>query len=193
VVISYRNRKGELYYLHEAITRHGNVRYYFARKTKDNLAKFIPLGYEIYESPSSQVYLRRLSEESFHKDEIFIIENYLSKCIGPDNFVINASQNWIEILLANKNVEEQEGLLTLTISPENAQMDMFKSDENFSPFIRIVIRKTGMNRLFVFEKFYKYEIANRWKIIDDNIELLVLLKKHCPKLKSYFKSNPKFS
>ncbi len=182
-----------MYYLHEAITRHGNVRYYFARKTKDNLAKFIPLGYEIYESPSGQVYLRRLSEESFHKDEIFIIENYLSKCIGPDNFVINASQNWIEILLANKNVEEQEGLLTLTISPENAQMDMFKSDENFSPFIRIVIRKTGMNRLFVFEKFYKYEIANRWKIIDDNIELLVLLKKHCPKLKSYFKSNPKFS
>lgn len=59
--ITHRNRKGDVYYLHEGVTKTGKPRYHFSRNDEGTLTDEIPAGYEIYEKPdNAQVYLRKV-------------------------------------------------------------------------------------------------------------------------------------
>ena len=58
--VTHRNRKGDLYYLHEGLTPKGKAKYFFSRKNAGQLVERIPEGFEVYEKPdSAQVYLRK--------------------------------------------------------------------------------------------------------------------------------------
>lgn len=57
--IEYINRKGQRYYLHVGKTKTGKPKYHFAMSAGDSLAEAIPDGFEIYENPNAQVYLRK--------------------------------------------------------------------------------------------------------------------------------------
>jgi hypothetical protein len=56
---TYTNRKGKTYYLHQGKTKLGNPKYFFALRDEGNLVEAIPSGYEVYENPNGQVFLRR--------------------------------------------------------------------------------------------------------------------------------------
>ena len=58
MAIEYINRKGDTYYLHERKTKTGKPKYHFSMKKDGELVESIPHGYEIYENPNAQVFLR---------------------------------------------------------------------------------------------------------------------------------------
>jgi hypothetical protein len=59
MVVTHVNRKGQTFYLHETRTRTGKPKYSFSMKDEGGLVESIPEGYEIYENPDAQVFLRR--------------------------------------------------------------------------------------------------------------------------------------
>jgi hypothetical protein len=58
--IQYINRKEQIYYLHQGITKTGKPKYFFSMKAEGNVLEAIPDGYEIYENPNAQVFLRKI-------------------------------------------------------------------------------------------------------------------------------------
>ena len=57
--VTHTNRKAKTYYLHQGTTKTGNPKYFFALRDEGELVETIPPGYEIYENPNAQVFLRR--------------------------------------------------------------------------------------------------------------------------------------
>ena len=58
--ITHTNTKGQTFSLYQGTTKTGKPRYYFAMQSEGTLATAIPAGYEIYENPNAQVFLRRI-------------------------------------------------------------------------------------------------------------------------------------
>ena len=58
--ITYTNAKGKTYYLHQGTTKTGKPKYYFSLEREGQLAEAIPEGFEIYENPNAQVFLRSI-------------------------------------------------------------------------------------------------------------------------------------
>ena len=58
--IEHVNRRGDTFYLHQGTTKTGKPKYFFSRKQEGTLAEAIPAGYEVYENPNAQVFLRKV-------------------------------------------------------------------------------------------------------------------------------------
>ena len=72
--ISHTNRKQQIYFLHGGRTKTSRRKYFFSRKNDGNLPDEIPEGYEIYEKPSGQVYLRIAAERLVTDNEVEIVK-----------------------------------------------------------------------------------------------------------------------
>ena len=58
--VTHVNRKRDTYYLHAGTTKTGKPRYWFSKSTEGDLVESIPEGYEVYENPDAQVFLRKI-------------------------------------------------------------------------------------------------------------------------------------
>jgi hypothetical protein len=59
MAIEHVNRKGQRFYLHETKTKTGKPRFFFSMKDGGALVGSIPEGFEVYENPDAQVFLRK--------------------------------------------------------------------------------------------------------------------------------------
>src|SRR5580704_2718498 len=74
MAISHTNRKGDVYYLHPGKSKTGKPTYRFSKKAGGDLVESIPEGYEIYEKPNGQVYLRIIVARDITDAEIAVVE-----------------------------------------------------------------------------------------------------------------------
>lgn len=59
MAVTHVNRYRDTYHLHVGRTKAGKPKYWFAKNTDGDLADSIPDGYEVYENPDAQVFLRK--------------------------------------------------------------------------------------------------------------------------------------
>jgi hypothetical protein len=59
MAVIWKNRREDIYYLHEGRTKTGKSKYCFARNDEGMIVDNIPDGYEIYENPNAQVFYER--------------------------------------------------------------------------------------------------------------------------------------
>ncbi len=105
MTIQYVNRKGKTYYLHQGTTKKGNPKYYFSMKSEGNLVDEIPEGYEIYENPNAQVFLRRVRPKIITDEEVAIVEEGMRQFSSVKYFQVDVKKNVIIIYTASQNVE----------------------------------------------------------------------------------------
>lgn len=79
MAVEYVNRKGRKYYLHEGKTKTGKPKYFFSMKPEGNLVNVIPEGYEIYENPNAQVFLRKVSPQIITPEEVETVKAGVKK------------------------------------------------------------------------------------------------------------------
>ena len=59
-VVTYTNRMGDTYYLHEGTTKTGKVRYFVAKTLREGLLSTMPEGFELSESINGVVSVRKI-------------------------------------------------------------------------------------------------------------------------------------
>lgn len=91
--VTYINRRKDKYYLHESKTKKGNPKYYFSKSYTGKLSDRIPNGYEIYENPNAQVFLRKKMPKFWKDTEIRIIEKSIKKNSAVYDYRINVRRN----------------------------------------------------------------------------------------------------
>src|SRR5499426_3350583 len=75
VPITHTNAKGKTYYLHQGTTKTGKPKYHFSMQSEGTLAASIPVGFEIYENPNAQVFLRRIPPKIITDEERQVVED----------------------------------------------------------------------------------------------------------------------
>ena len=97
MAVTYTNRKGRTYYLHQGVTKTGKPRYYFSRDEGGNLIDKIPEGYEISESVNGIVSLAKKRPKKILSAEVEIIEAALKRHKKSRDYRVNVRSEEIEI------------------------------------------------------------------------------------------------
>jgi hypothetical protein len=109
--VDYVNRKGQTYYLHESRTKTGKLRYYFSTKKGGELADEIPEGYEIYEHPNAQVFLRKVRPKVITDDEVATVERVMQRLYGSQYYRLDVRGDALEVFLPDQDVKRVSNLL----------------------------------------------------------------------------------
>lgn len=89
MAIQHVNRRGDTYYLHEGRTKTGKPRFYFSRKREGTLAAAVPPGYEVYEDPDAQVFLRKAVPRLVTDEEAGTVERGVREIARLTYFLID--------------------------------------------------------------------------------------------------------
>jgi len=104
--VTYKNRRGKIYYLHKGKTKTGKPKYHFSFKNKGNLVGQVPDGYEIYEHPpNGQVLLRRKLPRFITDIESHMIEKELKKIEGARRYLVDIKGKVITIFQSNQDIQ----------------------------------------------------------------------------------------
>lgn len=172
--VQYTNRKGKIYFLHEGITKKGNLKYTLSQ-SKGGALNIIPEGYEIYENPNAQVFLRRIQPKLIKKAEEILVKEKLIKLIEQKYCKLTIEKKTITIYLADQDVEKIREIWKNTPRAQKEGVEVLIDQEiTYSPVIQLVLQ-SQKERLFVV-KIVDYEEGNRmWEIVNtpDRLEYLV--------------------
>ena len=102
--ITYVNAKGRTYYLHQGTTKTGKPKYHFSPKSEGNLVESIPEGYEVYEHPNAQVFLRQMQPKRITDTEREVVENGMQKYSGVSHYKIDVKGKAILIYTSGQGI-----------------------------------------------------------------------------------------
>lgn len=107
--VTHVNRKKDTYFLHVGKTRTGKPRYWFSKSTEGDLVDAIPEGYEVYENPDAQVFLRKVVPQLVTPFEVAVLENGLKRYAPGQNCLVDVQGENIVVHHAERLKLEFEG------------------------------------------------------------------------------------
>src|SRR6266478_6933492 len=111
VTITHTNAKGKTYYLHQGTTKTGKPKYYFSMEREGQLAEAIPEGFEIYENPNAQVFLRRIPPKLITDEERQVVEDGMRQYAEVQDYKIDIKGKTIVVYTPHQSIEEFAQLL----------------------------------------------------------------------------------
>lgn len=105
MTIIHTNRKGKTYYLHQGTTKTGNPKYFFALRDEGDLVDTVPPGYEIYENPNGQVFLRRIRPQLITDEEVATVEAGMRQHCRLENYIVDVKKDAILIYTPDQDVD----------------------------------------------------------------------------------------
>ena len=182
MAIEYVNRKGKTYYLHEGKTKAGKPKYFFSLKSEGSLVNEIPAGYEIYENPNSQVFLRKIPAQVILPEEVEVVENGIKRYAEVKYFILDVKGKNILVYLCDQNVDELVDLAYTGLgrSPEQAKKSLMRS-VHYSPVMQFVLQDKKA-RKFGVERWCFLGSIDDWILLDSDGDLEVLVKEYTPHL-----------
>lgn len=103
--ITHVNTKGKTYYLHQGVTKTGKPKYHFAMKSEGALVQSIPDGFEIYENPNAQVFLRRIPPKIITDEERQLVEDGMRQYASVKDYKIGRCFRAVDLLSSNRGRE----------------------------------------------------------------------------------------
>ena len=105
MAVQYTNRKRITYYLHEDVKKSGEEHYFFSTGNEGNLVDAVPEGFEIYEHPNSQVFLRKIRPRRISDTEKDLVDMYVKKLPASRRYVVDVRENDITVFESNEDVD----------------------------------------------------------------------------------------
>jgi predicted transposase YbfD/YdcC len=105
VPITHTNAKGKTFYLHQGTTKTGKPTYHFSTQSEGTLAESIPAGFEIYENPNAQVFLRRIPPKIIPDEERQVVEDGMRKYASVQEYKIDVRGNAIVVYPADQDID----------------------------------------------------------------------------------------
>ena len=179
--IQYTNRKKKIYFIHQGKTKKGNPKYTLSQSTHKALDA-IPEGYEIYENPNAQVFLRRIKPRLINKNEELLVQEVLKELIEKKYCKIIIEQKTITIYLADQDVNRMRELVKDSPKAQEEELEVIIDQIiTYSPVIQLILFSPE-ERLFIV-KMVDYEEGERiWEVVEDPGDLESLLSIICQEI-----------
>src|SRR4051812_9345069 len=107
--VTHVNRKRDTYYLHAGTTRAGKPKYWFSKTTGGDLVDSIPDGYEVYENPDAQVFLRKTVPHLVTPFEAAVVKKGLERYAPGQNCFVDVQGEHIVVYHAERSKLDFEG------------------------------------------------------------------------------------
>ena len=188
--ITHTNAKGKTYYLHQGTTKTGKPKYYFSTKSEGPLADAIPEGFEIYENPNAQVFLRRIPPKLITDEERQIVEDGMRKYAEVQDYKIDVKGNAIVVYTADQDIETLADVFKdMYPGPAaNTQlMTLLRKEIHYSPMLQFML-EDAQRRTFVTQRYCFRGAIDDWVDIGTPGKLATLVQKYVKHLgkESYF-------
>jgi hypothetical protein len=180
VPITHTNAKGQTFALYQGTTKTGKPRYYFAMQSEGTLAKAIPAGYEIYENPNAQVFLRRIPPKIMTDEECQIVAEGMRTYATVKDYKIDVKGNALLIYTA---VQDIDALAAIVCNPhasleENTRrMSLLRQGIHYSPILVFQL-VDGTRRTFQTQRYCFLGSVDDWIEIGKPGKLTQLVKKY---------------
>jgi hypothetical protein len=180
VPITHTNAKGQTFALYQGTTKTGKPRYYFAMQSEGTLAKAIPAGYEIYENPNAQVFLRRIPPKIITDEECQIVNEGMRKYAEVKDYKVDVRGNALLIYTADQDMDT---LAALVCNPhasreENARrMTLLRQGIHYSPMLVFQLVDAS-RRTFQTQRYCFLGAVDDWIEIGKPGKLATLVKKY---------------
>jgi hypothetical protein len=179
--VTYQNWKGDVYYLHQGITKTGNPRYWFSRDAAEPLVEQVPAGYTIAENVNGFVSLRRLSPALIADNEVQMVRRALDRTPRLRDYKVEVKKNILLIYqpidpLGGGILEELLGVVAL--SPERAEKlhDLRRRSIHYNPVLRLTL-VDRQKRIFTADRMF-YSGEGGWLPLAEEGRLDELTKRY---------------
>lgn len=181
MAITYTNRKRKVYYLHQGKTKTGKPKYFVSLKAEGALVDTVPDGYEVYENPNAQVFLRKIPAKVILDDEIAVIQQGVAQFSQVQHFMTDAKKNVVSIFTPSQNVEKVSDLLTSTAAQfGRSQQDvdaLLEQVLDYTADLRFVLVDKQV-RLFQAQRYCYLGCVDDWIEIGEVARLAVLVERY---------------
>lgn len=175
MTIEYVNRRGRKYYLHEGKTKTGKPKYFFSMKSEGDLVNAIPEGYEIYENPNAQVFLRKITPQIITPEEITTVREGVKKYAKLDNFIVDVKGKAIIVYLCDQNVDTLMEIADFAQGYNARAREALIQSLNYSPMMQFVL-EDAQTREFVVQRWCFLGAVDDWISLDNSHTLNDLVK-----------------
>ena len=187
--ITHTNTKGQTFSLYQGTTKTGKPTYYFAMQSEGTLAESIPEGFEIYENPNAQVFLRRIPPKIITDEERQIVEDGMRKYAEVKDYKIDVKGNAILIYTADQDIETLADVckdMSPTPSANRQLMSLLRKEIQYSPMLQFLL-EDEQRRLFTAQRYCFIGSIDDWLDIGHG-PLPTLVKRYVKHLgkESYF-------
>ena len=152
--ITHTNAKGKTYYLHQGTTKTGKPKYYFSMDSEGQLPDAIPTGFEVYENPNAQVFLRRIPTKIITDEERQVVEDGIHKYADVQDYKIDVKGNTIVVYTADQDIDALVNLFQDVGSMrDEAQIrSAIRREITYSPMLQFVL-SDEKRRVFVAQRY----------------------------------------
>ena len=153
--ITYTNAKEKTYYLHQGTTKTRKPKYYFSTQPEGTLAEAMPEGFELYENPNAQVFLRRIPPKLITEEERQVVEAGMRTYADVKDDKIDVKGKAIVIYTADQDVETLAELfkdLSPTPSANRQLMSLLRKEIQYSPMLQFLL-EDEQRRLFTAQRY----------------------------------------
>ena len=180
--MTYTNRKGKIYYLHQGTTTKGNPKYFFAMRDEGDLVEDIPLGYEIYENPNAQVFLRRKRAQIITAEEVETVKAGVQQLSDLEHFIVDVKGNAIIVYTPDQDVDLLiDTFDLLPVARSEKKKAKVENALTFSPMLQFVLMDEE-KRLFEPQRYSYLVSIDDWINIGEIDRLPELVKTYVPHL-----------
>lgn len=177
MAITYVNRKQSTYYLHEGKTKTGKPKYFFSMKAEGTLVETIPDGYQIYENPNGQVFLRKIQPQLITDEELAVVQKGMKACSTVQRFLIDVKKETISIFTPDQDIARLAAMITPSALGRSNQAveQILERSLNYSSDLRFVLIDKE-KRLFQAERYCYLGSIDDWIEIGPTDTLQKLVK-----------------
>jgi len=182
MAVTWKNRREDVYYLHEGRTKTGKPKYYFSRSDKGMIVDNIPDEYEIYENPNAQVFLRRKLVSLIKDEELDLVERGVRQYADLKNFIVDRKKRTMTVFLPDQDLEGLKAELQrfALISTEKLN-DVFEKSLTYSPMLRFSLESEDQ-RGFLVQRYCFLGSIDDWIHLESSSSLKDMVKKYCKHL-----------
>ena len=182
MAVTWKNRREDVYYLHEGRTKTSKPKYYFSRSDKGMIVDNIPDEYEIYENPNAQVFLRRKLVSLIKDEELDLVERGVRQYADLKNFIVDRKKRTMTVFLPDQDLEGLKAELQrfALISTEKLN-DVFEKSLTYSPMLRFSLESEDQ-RGFLVQRYCFLGSIDDWIHLESSSSLKDMVKKYCKHL-----------
>jgi hypothetical protein len=188
MTVHHVNRRDQSYYLHQGTTKTGKPKYFFSKKSEGNLVDRIPDGFEVYENPNSQVFLRKIQPKLITDEEVALVEQGMKHFSEIKYYLIDVKKKTIIIYEAAQDVDALAELFSVFPgSREKGVHSILAKSITYSPMMQFVLIDEERRR-FVTQRYCFRGSIDDWIDIGGPDKLQNLVKKYVKHLgqESYY-------
>lgn len=174
MAVQHTNRRGQAFYLHKGTTKTRKSKYFFSLNNHGELVDTVPQGFEIYENPNAQVFLRRKQLKLITDEELAIVEEGLKRDCPQQRCRVEVRQATITVFTPDQNLTELEKTIGFLSGLKGT--GVFDRFTSYSPLLQFVLANKE-KRTFITRRYCFLGSVDDWIEIGRPDRLTTLVKK----------------